>query len=176
MSASTVQCLDGTLSRYLSVLIFKMTLTTAGANLGPDLDSDNVSERHKCQKCNAMKPLSAFPIAKQGKNKGKPGGTCEPCQKKKESKARSQRDAEKENLDPAEDCQDSQGNRPSLSLDEIELEDFLRVMSLPRVDARSVYDARIPAVRTTHALGRPRRRRPLAQCSTVQYMRSQQSL
>jgi hypothetical protein len=100
-----------------------MTLTTAGANLGPGLDSDNVTERHKCQKCKATKPLSAFPIAKQGKNKGKPGGTCEPCQKKKkEAKARLQRDTEKENLDPAEDCE---GNGPSVSLDEIELEDFL---------------------------------------------------
>jgi hypothetical protein len=95
-----------------------MALTDAGTNL----DTDDVSERLKCQKCNAAKPLSAFPIAKQGKNKGKPGGTCEPCQKKKkEAKARSQREAEKENLDPSDDS--SQGN--GVHLDEVELECFL---------------------------------------------------
>jgi hypothetical protein len=80
-----------------------MALTASGI-------TDNVSERLKCQKCKAAKPLSAFPIVKQGKNKGKPSGTCEPCQKKKkEAKARSQRDAETENLvDPSKNS--SQGN------------------------------------------------------------------
>jgi hypothetical protein len=93
-----------------------MALTASGI-------TDDVSERLKCQKCKAAKPLSAFPIVKQGKNKGKPGGTCEPCQKKKkEAKARSQRDAETENLvDPSKNS--SQGN--GVSLDEVELTYFL---------------------------------------------------
>ena len=96
-----------------------MALTASGTNV----DTDDVSaERLKCQKCKAAKLLSAFPIVKQGKNKGKLGGTCEPCQrKKKEAKARSQRDAETENLDCSEDS--SQGN--GVSLDKVELTYFL---------------------------------------------------
>jgi hypothetical protein len=95
-----------------------VALTAAGTNL----DTDNVSERLKCAKCKAAKPLSAFPIVKQGKNKGKPGGTCEPCQKKKkEAKSRSRKDAEKENLDPSEDSDQENG----VSLDEVELACFL---------------------------------------------------